>query len=481
MSSEALKILAQKILENIEDSADYYTKDGKSSENRRKGVRFLLQGLPGQLLIINKADFLTELDSILREKYSSNGAVFTSLKNKIWNNLDTEYLSKVASRYKSRIPEVKMKALEKRQAEINRSRSKKAFIVSNFYQAKTGVKTKHLPEIIVNALVEYGLIGKESSAAVHKEIAKLVGGAEDSGFHIGHGVDVGIAVSGIRGLKAEALYDQLINTAGLSAKERKELDRYFRSFRRSVGILKLDRSNVLDAKGNLTSSYIVELNLQQKMGNLRDASLEKGYLNALRDSFKNIRKQEGSTSIDDGVNQIIAGTLHSARGKGVRVTTASKPKKSIKEKSSSGPIKAKVGKEKEATISNFDQVIPGSWRRGKLMLSTQTKTGRTVNRSLLTILNQTLKTVVAENMILPRLQFRTGRFANSVNVVSVVEGARGVPDITYTYMHDPYDVFRMDIGSQLATPNRDPRFIIDLSIRQIAAKFAIRKLISRPA
>lgn len=93
----------------------------------------------------------------------------------------------------------------------------------------------------------------------------------------------------------------------------------------------------------------------------------------------------------------------------------------------------------------------------------------TINRRL----PQTLKT----NMTLPKLVWRTGRFANSVRVTSISEDNV----IRYSYMKRPYGVFEMSsLGNpKWATPERDPRDLIDVSIRQIAASVTDQRFRTR--
>lgn len=210
--------------------------------------------------------------------------------------------------------------------------------------------------------------------------------------------------------------------------------------------------------------------------NLKKSKEEKDFLNSLNSTVYNYLSKKldfinlpGSNSIADNVRgMIIKSALKQATPKSVKgkVKTPKASKGSVLKELSGTLIKTKSSESLKKSKKPY-------------MLKVNTKSGGTINRSLLTILNQTLRAVVAENMVFPRLQFKTGRFANSVQVVNIIEGSSKVPEITYSFMHDPYDVFRMDIGNHLATPTRDPRSIIDLSIRQIAAKFAIRKLITR--
>ncbi len=115
---------------------------------------------------------------------------------------------------------------------------------------------------------------------------------------------------------------------------------------------------------------------------------------------------------------------------------------------------------------------------GKPVLGAGTSANRSVNKrrttgtniSLIALLNKALPQTVMDNMSPPSLQNRTGRFAASVRAVSV-SAVGGQPNIAYTYDRDPYGVFEVGTGdSRWATKQRDPRSIIDKSIREIAAE-----------
>lgn len=99
---------------------------------------------------------------------------------------------------------------------------------------------------------------------------------------------------------------------------------------------------------------------------------------------------------------------------------------------------------------------------------------------LMAILNQKLPQTVVKNMGPPGLQNRTGRFASSVKVTDVSRTAQGFPSVGYTYQKNPYQVFEMGQGQPpWADPDRDPRKLIDASIREIAAQFAIGRFYTR--
>ena len=94
--------------------------------------------------------------------------------------------------------------------------------------------------------------------------------------------------------------------------------------------------------------------------------------------------------------------------------------------------------------------------------------------------NKKLPGEVEKNMGLPGLESRTGRFASSAKVVNFTEGKKGTPTLDYTYQKNPYQVFEDGIGTPpWADGNRDPRELIDRSIREIAAKFAIGRFYTR--
>lgn len=96
------------------------------------------------------------------------------------------------------------------------------------------------------------------------------------------------------------------------------------------------------------------------------------------------------------------------------------------------------------------------------------------------LLNQKLPDVVRKNMNPPALQNQTGRFAESVKVTEVQKTPKGFPSFGYTYQKNPYQRFEVGRGDPpWATPERDPRKLIDQSIREIAAQFAMGRFFTR--
>lgn len=89
--------------------------------------------------------------------------------------------------------------------------------------------------------------------------------------------------------------------------------------------------------------------------------------------------------------------------------------------------------------------------------------------NVIELLNRKLPDEIRKRMTYPRLVYRTGRFANSAKVLSYTETEKGGTSFSYTYQKNPYQLFEPG-RSHLATPERNPRTIIDQSIRAIAAQ-----------
>lgn len=94
--------------------------------------------------------------------------------------------------------------------------------------------------------------------------------------------------------------------------------------------------------------------------------------------------------------------------------------------------------------------------------------------------NKQLPNTVRNNMGAPRLENRSGRFAESVKVTEITQTRKGYPSVGYTYRRDPYQVFETGTGkAPWADGSRDPRELIDKSIREIATQFAMGRFYTR--
>jgi hypothetical protein len=100
--------------------------------------------------------------------------------------------------------------------------------------------------------------------------------------------------------------------------------------------------------------------------------------------------------------------------------------------------------------------------------------------ALASLINSKLTATVRENMGNPRLENQSGRFASSVKVTNVVSTKQGFPSIGYTYQKNPYQIFEQGVGkTPWATADRDPRKLIETSIRDIAKELLIGRFYTR--
>lgn len=146
-------------------------------------------------------------------------------------------------------------------------------------------------------------------------------------------------------------------------------------------------------------------------------------------------------------------------------------------------VQIKVSKT-DATTNNerTSRSVKGAGLTKSTGPSAQRKTKKGVASSplvLIRMFNAKLPQKVEENMQAPRLQSRSGRFASSVRVVDVTTTAKGYPSFGYTYQRSPYGVYENTSGSRFASVERDPRRLIDTSMREIAAEMALGRFFTR--
>lgn len=169
----------------------------------------------------------------------------------------------------------------------------------------------------------------------------------------------------------------------------------------------------------------------------------------------------GSRTIPEDLEEMIVSTID--------------PKKKYRKKKTKG-----------TAISTSKKKAPAKTARKRLRKIKQRPAGkdRRSNQSisvtgLLTLLNAKLPDTVAKNMGTPALNYRSGTFASSVRVTDVLATRSGLPSIGYTYQKNPYQVFESSSGSRFASVRRDPRTLIDQSIRDIAKELVQVRLYTR--
>lgn len=140
------------------------------------------------------------------------------------------------------------------------------------------------------------------------------------------------------------------------------------------------------------------------------------------------------------------------------------------QKKSFGGKKHKKGKQRVASlgfnIANFQ--------------AKESEPRQTSQLRLMSLINQKLPSQVLSNMKPPRLENRTGRFAASARVTEITTTKQGFTSIAFTYEKNPYQVFEQGAGkAPWASEDRDPRKIIDQSIREIAKELIAERFYTR--
>lgn len=217
-----------------------------------------------------------------------------------------------------------------------------------------------------------------------------------------------------------------------------------------------------------------------KRQNAGKATIEKKEFQIMQDSIivailsRDMLEFQGSPSIKQKVaGALIKKATPSSVGKNLVVSAKIKDKVQPKSNKTSHkekvPQQNKRGKAKKEKKLSFN---PGNGKAQGTLPDI---------RSFIGILNSKINSTVAKNMGSPALNYRTGRFAESVRIQNIIRTNKGFPSIEYTYMRYPYEVFEYPgSGNPLAQEGqRDPRRLIEGSIREIMAQYAIGRFYTR--
>lgn len=301
----------------------------------------------------------------------------------------------------------------------------------------------------------------------------------------GHGAEGGDAVSHLQ--LAEAA--QVASEEGVSLSKLPGLSNYFEEQFETTSIttpvgdildivqnVLVEYQTLIDANGNVRAEYVPVITLQDYISNRGiDAVTERWIVDTVREFFElsvqnnTLVNMEGSPSLKETIEIVTLDTLvGKKKQKGVKVTRRVNKKKDTKRKSVTTKSKKVTNKAKT-----------NAPKRGKAPIRAKKKTKENVISfpKIFAILKSRINAVVAKNMGSPALNYRTGRFAASVDIIEVSPTAQGFPSVGYTYMKRPYQTF--EPGFLQGSPDRDPRKLIDMSIREIASQLAIGRLYTR--
>jgi hypothetical protein len=222
----------------------------------------------------------------------------------------------------------------------------------------------------------------------------------------------------------------------------------------------------------------VELFIGSQIKNVIESSKEKALKTKLEGKIQkallklDVANVTGSDSLVTGKRKKVIRKITDPfkKIKGVKVTTENlKIDGAIT--SAEKPIKTSIKKTSRKSMPLTKRAVKGSRGSGKT-----TGTGFSQVK-LYAALNTRINAVVAKNMDLPGLEYQTGRFASGVKITDVSKTPQGFPSIGYTYQLYPYQTF--EPGFAQGSTDRDPRKLIDRSIREIAAEMVTGRLYTR--
>ena len=463
--------------------AEGLLKDLSKAENIR--TRKQVQAARPQLLFLENLDFI----NLTIKELVKRGRLAKSFRITELTDGDLQEARKIASTYQNDF--IKKNKNFKEGGNNIENTAGGMFLKNKF--------PEHYKKVLANEAFMFHSF-KEISDCKKQIIEKLVKTTKNNLKRItrridrGHGGGDGIAVSGVQIAKGIGRVDKALE----GDEEAKEaFSNEFNSFMEEAltdGTItpeiaddlirvQLQYTQVVDASGKLSASYIPFIEFQNKYENSGTQKAREVAAKKLVKTFfekvgaGELTSLQGSSSIKE---KMIAKALTPLVGikiknKKVKIDARIDPRK-VKLKTKGKVSQRSTGKKVGGALA----ISTGKMAKSQPVAKVQKSTSSNFSvAAIMGNMNAKLPGKVAENMGSPALEQRTGRFAASARVTDVIKTPHGYPSVGYTYMQEPYSVFETTSGSRFADANRDPRVIIDRSIREIAAEMAIGRLYTR--
>ena len=430
------KTLAKKVLADI----------------KKAGDRTSLVQQTGQILFVSPARFKEALTDIFGPKLDD-----VSLA-KIWIEWDS-YLKtqefNVAS--KARLQELRSAMLN-----LKPQGDEVGYIINKYdtiKRAKGG--NEKLGDIIkASSFIKKGDKGLDLVGGEGKFFGSQLGHEENSR---------GVATSAGKVLKAQNFLSRT-SSKGDQTKVNELIDTYLNTLE-----VEITHEQMYTKNGGLKKKYIPILTWQKAIDNQTQKDAEDAALKSLEDGIAHEIENNltGSTPLGDLVSQVVLSNL---APKSKNAKTTGKKKAAFNERNTKD-AKGKTKKKSKIKVAR-DRGVPASL--GALVRKKKSSRQGFNQIANIAMINKKLPQTVRKNMGPPGFQNQTGRFANSVKIQDVNMTKQGHPSFGYTYAKNPYQVFEVGEGSApWATAQRDPRKLIDKSIREVAAQLAIGRFYTR--
>ena len=305
----------------------------------------------------------------------------------------------------------------------------------------------------------YGATASALNSSIKKILNETANLKSKSLWNLEHNHLKGIVESQVR----DAIDNSLLDEEAIT---KKHLTAWLKSNQINLDLIR-------DTKTNTMEVFLGSQRANAQEGGISGAKkqkLQKALLKAIKqlDSNMSIAELPGSDSfVEIFEKKLVIETLQPFKGKkNVKVSKSPKIKHSKKKQANKITPAVKAA----ASLRTRKSIKATAARRAPAAQPLQ----------MLAMINAKLPATVRKNMEEPMLVNRSGAFAESVRLTDISKTPKGFPSMGYTYDEAPYGVFEMGRGAApWATPERDPRRIIDKSIREIASQMAIGRFFTR--
>ena len=401
----------------------------------------------GQLIILADTEELQKVIQVSTGSVPSKGDLALALKEAQIHarRLQESFKSRNKRRYNaivSKLPEIRLPY----------TLDKDMFIVSSFSRSITTIKNTML-----KTLVRSGAIQESDRADISQNL------------HKGHGsrgnavsqVQIATSVSALDDATKKLLVHNLEG-----AFKRGELGDDSFAYQQ-IKRLVTEGHNIVTKKGKLNANYVSVIAFQTGPGNIEDSAHEKAvkavYRKFIGSLTEDMLDMKGSPSLKEKTAAL--------------VTDKFKGKKNVKVSAKSVKMSTKTKSKGKGSKTGGKVAISATALRTRKAKTRATSSAAARPLQMIALINKELPQTIKANMDLPALQNRTGRFAESAKVIDAVTTRQGFTSFGYTYDKFPYQTF--EPGFAQGSPERDPRTLINRSIREIATQFAIGRLYTR--
>ena len=243
--------------------------------------------------------------------------------------------------------------------------------------------------------------------------------------------------------------------------------------------LQMESHQLVDGQNGLVAGMSMLVTPKLKGVNLDQASeeaqIQAAYTEAYRRTISpnDLVNMEGSSTMLQKIAQLMVDNtvVKVSKNKNTRVKRPARVANRTRSRGKADEPQSKGVKVRKLSGATFS--------RGSKKVTAKSQSGGVSPFSYLAMINKKLPQTVRKNMGAPALENISGRFANSVKVESVAQTQQGYPSFGYSYAKEPYQVFEVGSSGNWSSTQRDPRKLIDRSIREVAAEFALGRFYTR--